>query len=77
MLGSVPAPAGPLERGNRGLAFNKTLGQQIDHALCGVLVADREGRAVGAWGDCGDHQWFGETQTGGAASVSVDSDKNR
>jgi hypothetical protein len=42
-----------------------------------VLVADREGRAVGAWGDCGDHQWFGETQTGGAASVSVDSDKNR
>ena len=36
MHGDVPAPAGALERGDRGLALEKALGQEIDHALGGV-----------------------------------------
>ncbi len=55
MHGDVPAPIGPLERGNRGLAFEKALGQQIDHAPRGLLVADGKGRAVGAGGEGGGH----------------------
>jgi hypothetical protein len=39
MRRDVPAPVRPLERGDRGLALEKTLGQQIDHALCGLLAA--------------------------------------
>src|SRR5258706_9503589 len=52
----VPAPAGPLGRGNRGLALEKTFGEEIDDALCGLFVADRKGGAVGAWGEGGSHQ---------------------
>ena len=30
MHGDVPAPVGPLERGDRGLALEKAFGQEID-----------------------------------------------
>src|SRR5258708_32880885 len=56
MHGDVPAPAGTLERGDRGLALEKTLGQEIDHAPRGLFVADRETRAAGAWGEGRGHQ---------------------
>ena len=35
-------PPGPLERGDRGLALEKALGQEIDHAPGGSFVADRK-----------------------------------
>ena len=38
----IPAPVRPLERRHRRLALEKDLGQQIDHALGGMLVADRK-----------------------------------
>ena len=42
MHGDVPAAIGPFERGDRGLALEKALGQQIDHPLGGLLIADRK-----------------------------------
>src|ERR1035441_9254237 len=56
MHGNVPAPVGPLERGDCGLAHKKALVQQIDHVLRGLLVADGKGRAVGDGGEGGGHQ---------------------
>ena len=43
----VPASVRPLERGDRGLALEKALGQEIDDALGGRLAADGKGGAVG------------------------------
>ena len=60
MHGDVPAPAGPLERGDRGLALEKALGQEIDHALGGMFVADGEAGAVGGGGEGGGHEGFWE-----------------
>ena len=65
MHGDVPAPVGPLERGDRGLALEKALVEQIDHALGGLLVADGKGRAVGAGGEGGHEGRRGRTVTGG------------
>jgi hypothetical protein len=53
MHGGVPAAVRPLERGDRGLAFEKHLGQDIDDALGGLFVADREAGSVG--GGDGSH----------------------
>src|SRR3981081_2843670 len=39
MHGDVPAPARPLVRGDRGLALGKTLVQEIDDPLGGLLAA--------------------------------------
>src|SRR4029450_5590881 len=55
MHGDVPAPVGTPERGDRGLALEKTLGQQINHAPRALLVADREAGTVGAGGSGGSH----------------------
>ena len=48
--GDSPAPIRPLERGNRGLALEKALGEAIDHPFCGRFAANRKSRAVGAGG---------------------------
>ena len=42
MHGDVPASVRPLERGERGLALEEDFGQEIDDALCGLFVADRQ-----------------------------------
>ena len=55
MHGDVPAPVRSFERGDRGLAFEEAFGQQIDHALGGVFVADRKAGAVGGGGE--GHPW--------------------
>ena len=47
MHGDVPAPVRPLERRHRRLALEEDLGQHIDHALGGVLVANGKTGAVG------------------------------
>ena len=60
MHGDVPAPVGTLERGDRGLALEEALGQEIDHAPGGLFVADREGGAVGGGGEGGGHRGSGE-----------------
>src|SRR6202163_3832700 len=60
MHGDAPAPAGPLERGDRCLALEKTLVQEIDDALCGLLAADRKAGACGAGGEGGSHQGSGK-----------------
>src|ERR1700722_17183830 len=59
MHGDAPAPAGPLERGDRGVALEKALGQAIDHAPGGRFAADRETGAVGAGGEGGGHRRSG------------------
>ena len=56
MHGDVPAPAGPLERGDRGLALEKALGQEIDHALGGCSSPMAKARAVGGGGEGGGHR---------------------
>ena len=47
----IPAPAGSLERGDRGLALEEAFIQQIDHALGGRFAADRKAGAAGRGGD--------------------------
>ena len=59
MHGDIPAPVRPLERGDRGLALEKTLGEPIDHPFCGRFAADRECRAVGAGGGGRGHHGLG------------------
>src|SRR4051812_43939728 len=51
----VPAPAGAFGRGDRGIALEKALAQEIDHALRGLFVADREGGTVAGGADCRGH----------------------
>ena len=46
----APAPAGSLERGDRGLALEKAFGEEIDHAPGGLFVADGETSRGGCWG---------------------------
>ena len=55
MHGDAPAPAGAFERGDRGLALEKALVQEIDHALGDNFVTDRKTRAVGRGGEAGGH----------------------
>ena len=50
MHADVPAPPAPSNADIAGCP-RKTLGQQIDHLLCSLFVADRKSRAVRAWGD--------------------------
>ena len=54
MHGDVPAPAGTFERGDRSLAFEKALGQEIDHALGCAFIANGK---TGAMGGRGEGHW--------------------
>ena len=47
MHGDIPAPVGPLERRDGGLAVEKDFGKHIDNEFGGVLVANREAGAMG------------------------------
>ncbi len=51
MHGDVPAPAGAFERGDRGLALEKALGQEVDDALGDDFVADGKAGAMGGGGE--------------------------
>jgi len=55
MHGDIPASAGRLERGDRGLALEETLGQEVDHALGDNLVANGKARAIGGGGEGRGH----------------------
>src|SRR3984957_5865510 len=59
MHGDAPAPVRALKRRDRGLALEKALGQEIDHALGGLFAADGEAGAAGTGSDGRGHEWSG------------------